>query len=152
VRYTRSFTVKAPLAFVAAFHADSEALKKLTPPPIVVQPRRIEPLAEESVSQFVLWLGPLPVPWTARHSQVGPDGFVDEQEKGPYKRWVHHHRFEAISADSSRVIDEIEAELSPQPVRWFIGAALWLGLPVLFAYRAWRTRKAVARMAVEGAA
>lgn len=151
MRYTRSFTIDAPLALVAAFHSNSEALQKLTPPPIVMRPRRIEPLAENSVSQFVLWLGPLPVHWTARHSQVGPDGFVDEQQKGPFKRWVHRHRFQAISDDRSRVIDEIQAELSNQPLRWLIGAAMWLGLPVLFAYRAWRTRLALARMAAEGA-
>jgi ligand-binding SRPBCC domain-containing protein len=136
---------------VAAFHSDSQALKKLTPPPIVMQPRRVEPLAEGSVSQFVLWLGPLPVRWTARHRQVGPDGFVDEQEEGPFKGWVHHHQYEALTADQSLVTDEIEAELSGQPHRWLIGAGMWLGLPILFAYRAWRTRRELARMAADGA-
>jgi ligand-binding SRPBCC domain-containing protein len=151
VKYKRAFTVDAPLSSVAGFHTDSKALKKLTPLPIVMQPLRMEPLAEGSVSQFVLWLGPVPVRWTARHSQVGPQGFIDEQVKGPFKRWVHYHRYEALTTDQSRVTDEIEAELSAHPLRWLIGAGMWLGLPVLFAYRAWRTRRELARKAAGGA-
>lgn len=147
MKYTRSFIVEAPVASVAAFHSDTRALQKLTPPPIVVQMRRIEPLAENSVSRFVLWLGPLPVGWTARHSQVGPQGFVDEQEQGPFKRWIHHHRYQALEDDRSLITDEIEAELASQPLPWLIGAGMWLGVPILFAYRAWRTRKELARMA-----
>lgn len=150
MKYTRSFTVEAPVALVAAFHSDTRALKKLTPPPIVVRLGRIEPLAEDSVSQFVLWLGPIPVPWIARHSQVGPNGFVDEQEQGPFKRWVHQHRYASLGAGLSQVTDEIEAELSSQPLRWLVGAGMWLGLPILFAYRAWRTRRELARMTGQG--
>jgi ligand-binding SRPBCC domain-containing protein len=150
LKYRRSFTVEAPLTLVAAFHLDAMALKKLTPPPIVMQPRLIEPLAENSVSQFVLWLGPLPVRWTARHSQVGPQGFVDEQEQGPFARWIHQHRYQALGDGRSIITDAIEAELASQPFQWLIGAGMWLGLPILFAYRAWRTRKELARLVSKG--
>lgn len=146
MNYRRSFEVEAPLAAVARFHAETSALKSLTPPPIVMQPRSIEPLAEGSSSEFVLWLGPIPVRWVARHRDVGPEGFVDEQVKGPFKRWIHQHRFEARSDRVTLVTDEIEAELGCHPWWWIIGASMWLGLPALFAYRAWRTRRQVARM------
>jgi ligand-binding SRPBCC domain-containing protein len=146
MNYSRSFTVEASLAEVAKFHSDTRALKVLTPPPIWMQPRQIEPLSEGSRSEFVLWLGPVPVRWVARHSQVGANGFVDEQEEGPFKRWVHRHEFMALTDRQTIVMDEISAELSDQPFKWLIGAAMWLGLPVLFAYRAWRTHREVARV------
>ena len=45
-----SFTVDAPLEAVQDFHHDTSALKKLTPPPTIVQLHSIEPLGEGSVS------------------------------------------------------------------------------------------------------
>ena len=39
------FTVEAPLQAVATFHSDTRALKDLTPPPIITQIHRVEPLA-----------------------------------------------------------------------------------------------------------
>lgn len=151
MNYRRSFTVDAPVSLVAEFHNDPNALKLLTPPPIVMQPRRVEPLAEGSISEFVLWLGPIPVRWKAQHSLVGQNGFVDEQIEGPFNRWVHDHRYEALSPGQSQVTDDITAELSRQPLAWLLGAAMWLGLPGLFAYRAWRTRRELARMMAEAA-
>ena len=148
MKYTRSFKVAAPLEQVASFHSDTRALKILTPPPMWMQPRSIEPLAEGSRSEFVLWLGPLPIRWVARHSQVSDNGFVDEQEQGPFKHWSHRHHFSPVSEDQTLVTDEITAELSDRPLKWLIGAAMWLGLPLLFAYRAWRTSRQVIRMAI----
>jgi ligand-binding SRPBCC domain-containing protein len=52
------FQVNAPLEAVSFFHRDTRALKKLTPPPVIVRLRRVEPLAEGSVSEFTLWFGP----------------------------------------------------------------------------------------------
>ncbi len=132
------FTVNAPRTAVSAFHQDSRALRLLTPPPIWVQFHQVEPLAEGSVADFTMWLGPLPVRWTAVHTQVSPHGFTDTQQRGPFQFWRHQHTFQELNAWSTGVIDEIEAEPGN-----LISRFMWLTLPMLFAYRAWRTKRAL---------
>jgi len=36
--------------------------------------------------------------------------FVDEQREGPFKKWIHTHRFEALPDGGTRVTDRIEYE------------------------------------------
>jgi ligand-binding SRPBCC domain-containing protein len=85
-----------------------------------------------------MWLGPLPIRWTAVHSQLSSQGFMDTQQRGPFKSWRHRHTFQQLNAWTTGVIDEIEAEPGS-----LISRFMWLNLPILFAYRAWRTRRAL---------
>lgn len=139
-QYEHRFIVNAPLTAVSEFHRDSRALRLLTPPPVWVQFHNVEPLAEGSVADFTMWLGPLPVRWTAVHSQVTPHGFSDSQKRGPFKRWTHRHSFRELGDGRTEVVDEIEAEPGN-----LISRFMWLTLPILFAYRGWRTRWALRR-------
>ena len=139
--------VKAPLSVVAAFHHDSRALKQLTPPPVFVQLHRVEPLGDDSVADFTLWMGPLPVRWVAVHSQVDPMiGFTDRQVRGPFAYWVHKHSFVPQDAGTTDVIDEIQAEFG-KGLWGLLGRFMWLNLPFMFAYRGWVTRRATERNA-----
>ena len=135
MKFTHRFTINAPLTAVTQFHHDSHALRLLTPPPLWVQFHRVEPLAEGSVADFTMWFGPLPVRWTAVHSRVTPQGFVDTQQRGPFQAWQHQHHFQDLGDGRTAVMDTIEA----QP-RSLISHFMWLTLPILFAFRAWRTR------------
>lgn len=137
-QYRHRFEVEASLTAVSNFHSDSRALRMLTPPPIWVQFHLVESLAEGSVADFSMWLGLLPVRWTAVHSQVTPHGFTDTQKRGPFKTWVHSHRFQELGNGRTAVVDDIEAEPGN-----LISRFMWLTLPVLFAYRGWRTRWAL---------
>ena len=139
-QYRHRFEVKASLTAVSEFHGDSRALCQLTPPPIWVQFHQVEPLAEGSMADFTMWLGLLPVRWTAVHTQVTPHGFIDTQKRGPFKRWIHRHSFRELDNGKIEVVDEIEAEPGNLVSRF-----MWLTLPVLFAYRGWRTRWALRR-------
>jgi ligand-binding SRPBCC domain-containing protein len=90
---------------------------------------------------FTLWLGPLPLRWLAVIEQVTPISFVDRQLRGPFAEWVHLHSFIPIDSQTTMVVDRVDACLSNQ---WFwrlVGLGMWLGLPLLFAYRGWQTRK-----------
>ncbi len=136
MKYRHSFTVKAPLAAVAEFHKDSRALRQLTPPPLIVQFNKVEPLAEGSVADFTMWAGPIPIRWTAVHSQVTEEnGFIDTQNRGPFRTWRHHHQFRALDEHTTEVVDEIEAEYGS-----VISRLMWSNLGMLFAYRAHRTK------------
>src|SRR5215208_3509966 len=103
------FQVKASLEAVSFFHQDIRALKWLTPPPVIVQIKRVEPVAEGSRSAFRLWFGPLPVDWLAVHSQVDAmRGFTDTQVNGIMKQWVHTHQWRAIDAVTTEITEHVE--------------------------------------------
>ena len=135
------FTVAAPIAAVREFHRDTSAHKRHTPPPTIVQLHSIEPLAEGSVSRFTLWVGPLPLRWTAVHRGVHADGFTDVQAAGPAAKWEHTHSFVPLSSDTTEIREHIEYEhkrgawglvtrvLFSKPNLWF-----------MFGYRKFATR------------
>jgi ligand-binding SRPBCC domain-containing protein len=139
-----TFTVNAPLKEVAEFHSDSSALKTLNPPLVFVQLHRVDPMADGSISEFTLWMGPLPIHWRAIHSDVGPTGFTDTQENGPLAFWQHKHRFEAIDINTTQIHEHIEYEY-PSGWRGLASRILFgkLGLTALFNYRKWATRRAL---------
>lgn len=143
--FERSFKVRAPLARVAAFHGDTRALKRLTPPPIFVQLHRVEPLADGAVAEFTLWFGLLPVRWRAVHSAVDRQrGFTDTQASGPLRHWRHRHAYRALDAHTTLVTDCVEYE-HHRGARGLLSRLLFArpALRLLFAFRAWATRRAV---------
>jgi ligand-binding SRPBCC domain-containing protein len=78
------------------FFSDAFNLELLTPPWLqfrVITPAPIE-MQQGTVIDYRLKLRGIPVRW---QSQITvwepPHGFVDEQIRGPYRRWVHHHTF-----------------------------------------------------------
>jgi ligand-binding SRPBCC domain-containing protein len=141
-----TFTVNAPQTAVSAFHHDTRALKKLTPPPIFVQIHTFEPLGEGSMAEFTMWFGPIPVRWRARHSDVGRDGFTDAQVEGPLQKWEHTHRFTAVSPHKTRVHEHIEYA-HHGGWRGLFSRLLFAkpGLTLLFTARKWLTRWHVRR-------
>ncbi len=98
-------------------------------------------LHEGSEMDFTIWLGPLPMRWRARMEDVGPRGFTDCQLLGPFLEWRHRHTFVPLSEAETEVVDEVHAALRPHMFWGPVGLAMWLGLPALFIYRAWKTRR-----------
>lgn len=140
--YRHAFRVRAPRDEVAAFHTAALSLKAITPPLMPIQLHQApEHLADGDEMRFTLWLGPLPVRWLARVEQVSPEGFVDRQVDGPFAAWTHRHRFLAVDEANTDVVDEVEARLKAHLLWGAVGLTMWLGLPLLFAYRGWKTRR-----------
>lgn len=140
-----TFVVRAPLAAVSAFHHDARALKRLSPPPLMVQLHRVDPLGENSIADFTLWMGLWPIRWTAIHSDVSAErGFTDTQQRGPMKFWKHTHRFTTVDTRAVRVSDHIEYE-HDAGLRGVVSRLLFnpLAMRFLFAYRGWVTRRAL---------
>jgi ligand-binding SRPBCC domain-containing protein len=114
----------------------------ITPPIIPVRMEQTPPhLAPGSEMAFTMWLGPLPVKWRAYISQLTSTGFTDHQIAGPFRYWVHWHTFVDVNEQETEVIDEVQADLKRHVVWAPVGLAMWLGLPLLFAYRGWKTRR-----------
>jgi ligand-binding SRPBCC domain-containing protein len=140
--YQHRFRVGASLAAVAEFHQRSASMAAITPPPIIVRMHATPAaLAEGDEMDFTMWLGPLPVRWMAQIEAVSPAGFSDRQLQGPFAEWVHRHAFIAIDERTTDVMDEVTLRLRRNPLWGLVGFGMWLGLPLLFAYRAWKTKK-----------
>lgn len=137
--------VNSSLDAVIAFHEDEQALKRLTPPPMMVQMVRDDRQSlTEGELAFRLWMGPLPVTWVARHEPgPTPHSFADRLIAGPLAYWVHQHIFEP-AGEGVRLIDRITLAHKPG---WqgVITRLVFDGLPlrVVFWYRHWRTKRAL---------
>lgn len=146
MKYNHRFRVRAPIEAVAQFHSRSASMAQITPPPIVVRVHRAPEIQRDGDEMdFTMWLGPLPIRWLARIEDVSPTGFSDRQARGPFEQWVHRHSFVAIDARTTDVLDEVTVRLRAHPLWGLVGLGMWLGLPALFAFRAWKTRRVLER-------
>ena len=92
------------------FYADAFNLERLTPswlrfrvltPPPIVMAAGVE-------IDYRLRLRGLPMGWRSRITEwAPPHRFVDEQARGPYRRWVHTHTFTAQDG-GTLVVDRVE--------------------------------------------
>jgi ligand-binding SRPBCC domain-containing protein len=143
--FRHRFDVRAPLEEVAAFHRAPETLGAITPLLRVEVERRRAPLDEGDELDMMIRLGPLSMPWRARIEGLSAVGFVDRQLSGPFRLWVHRHGFVPLGANSTLVLDEVRAIPRRHPIWGPLGLGMWLSLPLLFAYRAWQTRRLLER-------
>ena len=142
--FAREFTVAAHRDKVAQFHRKRQSLVEITPPPIIVRIHSgPEVLSSGDEMRFTLWLGPFPIRWHAAIA-AAPGGFADRQIRGPFAHWVHRHTFIESGEGLTTVRDEIEYTYRRHLLWGLIGRLFVLGLPALFAYRAWRTRRLLA--------
>jgi uncharacterized protein len=107
---TCELLVGLPMEKVFAVFEDPYNLAKITPPSLsfeVVSPNGVRMERGAEISYRIRWLG-LPLHWktiiTAYHP---PHMFVDEQAKGPYVLWRHHHTF-APTETGTKVQDNVE--------------------------------------------
>ena len=142
MQYHHRFVVKAPQCAVADFHRNSDSMGAITPPPVVVRVHSAPPkLGEGDQMDFTMWLGPLPIHWLARIEQTTPVSFVDRQLSGPFSAWEHLHTYLAQDQSTTVVVDQVTATLSDHWFWRFVGLGMWISLPILFAYRGWKTRR-----------
>ncbi len=146
MKFEHRFRVQASVEDVAAFHSQSASMAAITPPPMIVRVHSA-PAVLKSGDQmdFTLWAGPIPIRWVACIENASADGFTDRQIKGPFGSWQHRHAFERVDRRTTEVVDRVEATYSEHPFWAVIGRLMWFGMPLLFAFRARRTRALLER-------
>ncbi len=102
--------VPRPRAEVFAFFANASNLEPLTPPFLnfqILTPSPIEMRVGLRID-YRLRLHGLPLRWQSEITAwEPPHRFVDEQRRGPYRHWVHEHRFEERQG-GTQVFDSVQ--------------------------------------------
>ncbi len=109
--YEKSTAMPVSAQELYEWHMAPGAFQKLIPKgqkiEVVEQP---EELGEGEILVMKVYLGPVGVTWEALHRDFVPGRqFVDEQLRGPFRKWVHTHRFEPTDG-GSLLVDHVEYE------------------------------------------
>ena len=104
---------------VFAFFADASNLMRITPPSLGFKIRTPIPvrMEEGTLIDYTILLHRLPLRWRSRICRWNPPcEFIDEQLKGPYRKWVHHHIFDELESRKTRIRDCVKYALPFPPL------------------------------------
>jgi len=133
MHFESTLWVPRPRGEVFAFFSNAANLEALTPPWLhfqILNPGIV--IAPGARIDYRLKLHGLPLTWQSEISRWDPPtSFVDEQRKGPYRRWVHTHTF-ADERGGTRVGDAVDFEV---PFAWLVGGFVTRDVQRIFAFR-----------------
>lgn len=108
--FTTSERFPYPLEDVFSFFAEAENLEAITPPWLQFRLASPGPILMGVGTQldYELRFRRVPIRWRSEITVwERPLRFVDEQIRGPYRRWIHTHTFTPVD-DGTLVHDEVE--------------------------------------------
>lgn len=113
MRYVHESVIEAPPRAVFAFHERPDALAKLVPPwervEVLQPPASLQPGTRVLLR---MRMGPLKLLWEAEHTRYEPGVmFQDRQVRGPFRSWLHTHRFLPGPGGGTTLRDEVEYTL-----------------------------------------
>jgi ligand-binding SRPBCC domain-containing protein len=143
-----SMSLPLPRETVFAFFAEATNLQRITPPELgfeMVTPHPIH-LREGTRIEYRLHLFGISFAWQSEIQRCyPPEEFVDVQLRGPYKCWMHTHRFR--EEDGATIIeDEVQYALPYWPFGELAYPLVRLQLGRIFRYR----QQAIRRYLVDG--
>ncbi len=122
--FSASTWFNQPLHSVFEFFSNAGNLQRITPPWLHFEIQTPQPIAIEkgALIRYKLKLYGLPMPWLTEISAwEPPNRFVDTQLKGPYKQWIHEHRFEQHNGGTT-VYDSVHYAIYGGPLAYPINA------------------------------
>lgn len=140
-RLERTTRVEQPIDRVFAFFSEARNLEALTPPWLRFEILHSEPaaMAVGTRIDYRIRLRGVPLRWRSEITAWEPPvRFVDVQLRGPYRRWVHEHRFVAREG-TTEVVDDVEYAVFGGDLvrRWLVAP----DLERIFDYRERRLRE-----------
>jgi ligand-binding SRPBCC domain-containing protein len=112
--------IDAPVELVFEFHRDTRNAKRIGhPAQWILDVQGDFPLDEGDEVTLKVLLAPIPVPqrWRVRITRLEhPVLVVDETLDGPFSSFVHEHRFEALDAGRTRLVDHVTYALPLGPL------------------------------------
>jgi NADH dehydrogenase len=112
------YVVASDLDTVWDFFSRAENLGRITPRSVGFEIHTAEPSTEpgSTIDYTLRPLFGIPTAWRTLIDQVdAPRSFRDVQEKGPYKSWLHEHRFTEVDA-GVQLDDRVEYEMPFGPI------------------------------------
>jgi len=111
--FTKRVRISAPAEEVFKWHARPGAIERLSPPwdplKILIPSKGIQKGTEVLLEMKA---GPFPFKWFARHTDYQEHKFFqDRQVRGPFRKWIHSHRFEPDGKNACLLEDHIEYKL-----------------------------------------
>ena len=133
MKYEADIWLPRPTDEVFAFFANAANLEALTPPWLhfrILNPDIV--ISQGVLIDYALRIRGVPLRWQSEISRWDPPrSFVDEQRRGPYRRWVHTHTF-AAERGGTRVADSVEFEV---PFGWLVGGFVRRDVKKIFEFR-----------------
>jgi len=116
--FRTSATIDLPIDEVFAFFSNAENLERITPAQLgfnIITPTPIE-MRKGTLIDYTLKLQGFPIKWRTEITRWEPPHlFEDAQLIGPYKQWIHQHRFTETENNKTLMEDEVRYRLPFEP-------------------------------------
>lgn len=117
--FTTKQTLDLPREDVFEFFSNAENLEQITPPELgfnIITPLPID-IKKGALIDYRLSLHGFPIKWRTEITHWDPPfEFIDMQLRGPYKQWIHTHRFTEPAPGTTLMEDEVRYRLPFEPI------------------------------------
>lgn len=120
------------------FFSQAQNLEKITPPFLNFKILSVpdKPVHQDMIIKYNIKINGLPFQWVTKITEWNPPHlFVDNQEKGPYSKWHHTHRFHDLGGGT--LLTDRVFSLVPMGRLglWVAGWKVYSDVQKIFAYR-----------------